>query len=346
MGTAAKEGHLVVLGETKMPLKLQLGGHRTAINLFPAVVRGLSMPVNLSGPTLKSLGIDHLHSRDCLRFQGVDVPLFPTAQGNHQIEHYVHALHLPAAVSIPPNTAVHLDLSVPAGIPGREGFVMGNLSLRHQAQAAFPWRDVFTAVSKDKTVRVGLCNPSEVTIHLKAGTRYGNFYPACAPELQDSYPYQIAAISTAADGGKLTVRQKLDEIIEELQRKRKEKPKDEEERKEELRTEEQKREWIRREFHLDECHYLDSPERVYQATELLLQFWDILSVDGEYGNNKLLKHAIHTPGTRPIRCKMRLINPALRDSLKEQLNDWLSKDVIEPSQSPWNFPLVASFRRR
>ena len=37
---------------------------------------------------------------------------------------------------------------------------------------------------------------------------------------------------------------------------------------------------------------------------------------------------------------MRPLNPDQRANLKEQLDQWIEKGVIEPANSPWALPLV------
>jgi hypothetical protein len=63
----AKDGaSMKVLGEVTQPLPLQLGGISTCLKTRPVVVEGLSMQFNLAGPFLKKIGIDQIHSEDCI----------------------------------------------------------------------------------------------------------------------------------------------------------------------------------------------------------------------------------------------------------------------------------------
>ena len=50
VGTAKKGDRLQVLGETKKTLPLRLGGLPFSFKIRPAVIKGLSMEVNLCGP--------------------------------------------------------------------------------------------------------------------------------------------------------------------------------------------------------------------------------------------------------------------------------------------------------
>lgn len=86
---------------------------------------------------------------------------------------------------------------------------------------------------------------------------------------------------------------------------------------------------------------LDTASRQKRALDLLLQFEDVFSLDGGFGRTTLVKHDIHTGDALPIKSRMRPINPALEQNLRDQLDEWLKHDVIEPSSSPWSSALVA-----
>ncbi len=75
VGTAKAGAELSVLGQVRRPLELRLGGLPKKFKIQPAVIRGLSMPLNLSGPFMKAQGIDQLHSKNCIRVMGRLLPL-------------------------------------------------------------------------------------------------------------------------------------------------------------------------------------------------------------------------------------------------------------------------------
>jgi hypothetical protein len=60
-----------------------LGGISTCLKTRPVLVEGLSMPFNLAGPFLKKYGINQIHSKDCIRFQGHDVKLLKRRKGSY-----------------------------------------------------------------------------------------------------------------------------------------------------------------------------------------------------------------------------------------------------------------------
>ncbi len=74
--------------------------------------------------------------------------------------------------------------------------------------------------------------------------------------------------------------------------------------------------------------------------DLLMKYWDLFSHDGSYGHTHLVQHRIITEDVPPIKCRYRPINPGLEPALREQLDDWLRHDVIEPADSPWSSNLV------
>jgi hypothetical protein len=82
IGTAKDGASIRVLGEVTRPLPLQLGGISPCLKTRPVVVEGLSMPFNLEGPFLKKHGIDQIHLKDSIRFQGHDVKLLKRRKGS------------------------------------------------------------------------------------------------------------------------------------------------------------------------------------------------------------------------------------------------------------------------
>ena len=72
-----------------------------------------------------------------------------------------------------------------------------------------------------------------------------------------------------------------------------------------------------------------------------MDYWDIFAHRGECGKTDLLEHDIVLLDDTPIRTKYRPINPAIEPELRQQLDLWLREKVIEPSESPWSFQLVA-----
>jgi len=110
-------------------------------------------------------------------------------------------------------------------------------------------------------------------------------------------------------------------------------------------SKEERRSWITKQFKLKSSPFLNSPDDLDKAIDVLEEFWTSFSHDGSYGKTHLLKHRIITEDVPPIKCRYRPINPALEDDLRRQLDIWLEHDVIEPANSPWSFNLVAAKKK-
>ena len=104
----------------------------------------------------------------------------------------------------------------------------------------------------------------------------------------------------------------------------------------------ERREWLLSTLALEKTPWLERDEgHLKQAEQLVLEFHDVFSRDDEYGSTDLVQHAIHTGDAAPIKCKNRPINPLQQENLREQLDKWERQGVIEPSESPWGFALLA-----
>ena len=77
------------------------------------------------------------------------------------------------------------------------------------------------------------------------------------------------------------------------------------------------------------------------ALNVLLEYYDLFSQGDRYGRTDLVEHEICTEDVPPIKTKGRPINPIMEKNLKEQLDLWLEQGVVQPSNSPWSFPLIA-----
>ena len=73
----------------------------------------------------------------------------------------------------------------------------------------------------------------------------------------------------------------------------------------------------------------------------MLNYYDLFSQGDKYGRTTLVEHEICTQDVPPIKTKGRPINPIMEGKLREQLDLWLKQDVVQPSSSPWSFPLIA-----
>ena len=80
-----------------------------------------------------------------------------------------------------------------------------------------------------------------------------------------------------------------------------------------------------------------------KVIELIAEYRDVFSdPEGQQiGTTDLVEFEVELQeGARPVRQKLRPLNPAQRDSLRKQLDTWTKEDVIEETNSPWASPLV------
>ena len=74
---------------------------------------------------------------------------------------------------------------------------------------------------------------------------------------------------------------------------------------------------------------------------LLLSFADVFALcDKQLGRTDKLQHSINTKGSHPIRQQPRRLPPFRREEVHQLLDDMLSRDIIQPSTSPWASPIV------
>ena len=74
---------------------------------------------------------------------------------------------------------------------------------------------------------------------------------------------------------------------------------------------------------------------------LLLGYADVFALnDKQLGRTDRLKHTIDTKGSHPIYQQARRISPFKREEVHQLLSDMLSRDIIQPSTSPWAFSIV------
>ena len=362
--TAQEGGQLQIIGQLKKPLTMCLPKTRdvgdspkaclyTAFKIRPVVVANLTMALNLSGPFLKYNKIDQLHSKNCLRLQnGQLVPLMTSKQDLTPEVSSVE-VRVRRTVRLQPMSVSHVSVILPKLRDEKtvDGMIEGH-NETFLNNGVFPW-SAAVITSKEGCAKAGLINATTRTIKIKAGTRYGRFTRLCALQQQHIFPGRVAAVAVGPDGrddffvqsvsgvtNKPTVRSKLRQIMEKLQQTAKQQQQKQEPP---PQTREQKLKWLFKSFRVADSPILKNNRKQQdRLCELLLKYFDTVSVNGEYGCTDLIEHEINTQDTAPIRCKTRVINPMLEGDLKRQLNDNLKRGVIEPSNSPWSFPLVAA----
>ncbi len=355
VGTAKAGAALTVLGELKRPLQLRVAQTGQTFPFKPAVVRGLDMSVNISGPWLQRHGWDHIHSRGQLIVGGKAVTLRDqeAAQGKSSAVYFATPTTVPgrgtaAARLLAPAVQQGLIRSGPGILQTQQGWGLGA-----NGEELNTGRGLAIADQEGSWYAI-LCNPGDGDVTIPAGRRYGVFTEAEEATEEDLQRWgERPQGRIQALGAPTTRERKKQEFVQQfLQRSAKKTDKVRERLPEHLRdadpnllSAQQKRDWLTAAFQLKQKPCISSIDRLEQATSVLLDFWDLFSHDGSYGHTNLLKHRIITEDVPPIKCRYRPINPALEPDLKRQLDEWTRHDVIEPANSPWSFNLVAAKKK-
>ena len=84
-----------------------------------------------------------------------------------------------------------------------------------------------------------------------------------------------------------------------------------------------------------------SESQKQQLYSLLLGYSDVFAANNSnLGRASLLQHTIHTGDSPPIRQHTRRIPHYQRDEVKKLIQEMLTKNIIQPSTSPWASPVV------
>ena len=88
-------------------------------------------------------------------------------------------------------------------------------------------------------------------------------------------------------------------------------------------------------------------EQRTQLLNLLNSYRDVFAVDmSELGRTSLLTHSIDIEAESPIRSRPYRVNHVTRGKIQTHIDDMLAQDVIEPSNSPWSFPVILVKKNR
>lgn len=99
-----------------------------------------------------------------------------------------------------------------------------------------------------------------------------------------------------------------------------------------------------REIWRTNCGGLDSQQQD-RLWQVLQEFWDCFALsDEEVGRTHLVQHVIDT-GDAPMKCRPRRLPLARQQACDEAVGKLLQADLIEPSDSPWQWLLSWSQRR-
>ena len=89
------------------------------------------------------------------------------------------------------------------------------------------------------------------------------------------------------------------------------------------------------------------PDLLRRTKELVNRFSHIFSSpERQTGTTDLMEFDVEVEeDARPVKSKLRPLNPKQRESLREQLDTWEKEKVIEPTNSPWASPLVPVLKK-
>ena len=305
IGTAKKNSSLTVLGKTKAPIWMRIGGLQKRYKLRPYVIKNFSSEVNISLCFLERHKIDQIHSKQCLKVDGKLVRLHDArgvlhvdevnekrAARTETAEAYVNS-----DCTIPPNCAKFITLKIPKMQRGFMKISDGVISADEkfiQRNDIHPCKEAAVRVNKHGIIKVPVLNTLDSEVKINANQKFGTFTHIVF---------------------------------------KKEKPAPTK-----LNWSDEK---IRQEFALDKADALTSEQDVQKAIRFLKQFGGLYSEnDSDFGETDIIEHDIYTQNAPPIRQKSRPMNPAVLDNLEKQVKTWKKADIIEEANSPWNSRLV------
>jgi transposase InsO family protein len=351
VGTAKANSSLRVLGETKQILRLKTLFPEFSFEFQPAVVEGMSMDVNISGPWMKAHKWDQLHSEDCVHIQGYKIPLRRPCSATPGVA----TMYVAADTVVPKRSMVLVKLKVPDVERGRMPtglyYLRGEEDFRNRTEG-HPALNIANRCDEEGITYSSVLNSTSNDLTLSAGTRYGTCEEVDLLESKKEFEFKIPAktrprlraaaariaavgraavekaIARSAPTGRTTAAADMDESA-----KFKDDPAH--------WPKERREKWLLEKFQLKDKPCLRTPQALRQALDLLLSFWTFFSHDGSSGKTHLMKHRIITEDVPPIKNKYKPVNPTLEGALKKQIDDWLEQDVISPSNSPWSANLVA-----
>ena len=334
LSTAKAGAEMEVLGA--MPVTLQFGSLEKKFQSNFVVVNGLTHEVNICGPFLRHHGIDQLHSEDALLIDGVKIALSSAGGNERDICATVYVekgfIAKPRSISFV-NLCSKRERTRDKALPPGEYYLQGQGNRNLQLTSL--WTGVFVLGDDDGRMIGGVFNTSSKPVHVHKYTRYGRATTArpmraASNGLAINYMDE-ASVSSLKEAQRVQAVDQADDVVE---GRTPTTPPSEHP----YRTLEDVIEHLRLKDP-DVC-FANEDER-NQAAALLFRYRDVFTTDGSFGKTELLEHAIETEPGPPIRCKTRPLNPALEKELEKQIDAWIKHDVIEPTSSPWSFPLLA-----
>ena len=94
---------------------------------------------------------------------------------------------------------------------------------------------------------------------------------------------------------------------------------------------------------LSKFQWPDDPVQAEAIRSLVIQYRDVFSTHSlDYGQTNLVEHRIdlNDENSQPIKIRHRRIPPSMIEEVREYLDELIAAKQIQPSKSPWSFPLV------
>ncbi len=77
---------------------------------------------------------------------------------------------------------------------------------------------------------------------------------------------------------------------------------------------------------------------------VVMKSWKAFGLDGRLGEYHAKVRINLWPDAKEVSLAPYLASPAKRETIDQQMDSWLSLGVIEPSESPWGFPVLTVYR--
>ena len=358
---------LQVLGQVRQRLLLKFPKRVRPLYIKPMVVRGLSMPLNFSGPWMQqnNMLIDPgrglVYDRAIVPFTTFD------AERGEGFQHLTCSLYTTKGVTVEPGTVTYAEVKVPDRMAeqyrGQKVVVMGNQAAFKRRGLRLFQRTLVQLKDHDGGVvtKVGYLNNTKKPVKIPRGTMYGQGYPVTNEAGITKQPWKICLLDRPTTGPENTEgtgkSQKgpdraggTDPVIkaqhEEFKRDGQTKKLEDWMEGPTTKDNFQRRcQHLREVFKLDENKNLSEEKTKNRLLMMLAYFWTSFSWDGRIGRTNLIKHHLTMKkGAKPVKQRVRPMHPALEPSLQAQLLKWLENDIIQPSDSEWNSNLLAVYK--
>ena len=306
-GTAAQQGKIEIIGRFKKDIHINIGACPVKFRTRPYVLSQLSHDFNISRNFMRQNDIVEDHPQQALRHKQSIIPL------GAKLEKRITSIgrcYVDQPLTLKQGDIATITVTVPGHpeTPTQTGTI-------HPDQTFFLKTGCLPAampikaesITGNTKYQVPIFNANNKTVTVPKGVRYGQFVPLTMNE-----------INTIKDENNNTRG---------------------------LHKEEQIRQ-IEKAFGLQGNPQLNTDKKQQLVLELLLEFYDVFSWNGEFGKTDLVEHAIKLkPGATPVACKTRVVPPHLEPGLYKCLLKWWDNDLIEECQSEWNSPIVIANKK-